>query len=351
MKISSATTGYVTRVLLNETDSARSGEPVVEIDGEAYSAGGTGVKGGVSLALEAQRRALHAEMLVSRDAYTRNIESIKIQIPLLESQLADAVDELNIYQQEQVDQQLLLDKIEPLLKSGYIAATQVQQQRSSLASVKANVRSQRSKISSIRLDLEGRRADLARAPLDLASQINTSERLLASADVEAQSNAGDLSSALLSPVNGIVSSVLVSEGQAVKPGQILMTIIKDTSKTEAQLLVDSQSIGFIEIGTKVALRLRAYPFQKFGVLMGTVKAKSLTTLSPSEAADRFGMASVTESMFLVRVELERQSLDVYGNSVRLTPGMYVDADVMLDRRRLYEWLFQPAYTLRMKTNE
>ncbi len=85
--------------------------------------------------------------------------------------------------------------------------------------------------------------------------------------------------------------------------------------------------------------------------MGTVKAKSLTTLSPSEAADRFGIASVTESMFLVRVELERQSLDVYGNSVRLTPGMYVDADVMLDRRRLYEWLFQPAYTLRMKTNE
>lgn len=349
VRISSTTTGYVTRVLLAEADSAKAGAPVIEIDSEAYLADGSGVRKGVSLALEAQQRALRADIDVSRDSYARNVDSIKSQIRLLESRLADAAEALKIFQQEQADQQLLLEKTEPLLAPGYVSATQIQQQRTALASVKANVKSQQSEISSIRIELEKQRAELARAPLELASKINASERLLASADVEAQSNARSLGASLLSPIDGTVSSVLVNQGQAVKPGQTLLTLVKDSAQTEAQLLVDSRSIGFIRTGTKVALRLRAYPYQKFGVVMGTVKAKSLTPLTPDEAANRLGITAITESMFLVRVTLDRQSLDVYGSSVRLTPGMYVDADVLLDRRKLYEWLFQPAYTMRMKS--
>ncbi|MCW2004402.1 membrane fusion protein [Xanthomonas arboricola] len=349
VRISSTTTGYVTRVLLAEADSAKAGAPVIEIDSEAYLADGSGVRKGVSLALEAQQRALRADIDVSRDSYARNVDSINSQIRLLESRLADAAEALKIFQQEQADQQLLLEKTEPLLAPGYISATQIQQQRTALASVKANVKSQQSEMSGIKIELEKQRAELARAPLELASKVNASERLLASADVEAQSNARSLGASLLSPIDGTVSSVLVNQGQAVKPGQTLLTLVKDSAQTEAQLLVDSRSIGFIRTGTKVALRLRAYPYQKFGVVMGTVKAKSLTPLTPDEAANRLGITAITESMFLVRVTLDRQSLEVYGSSVRLTPGMYVDADVLLDRRKLYEWLFQPAYTMRMKS--
>lgn len=349
VRISSLTTGYVARVLLAEADSAVAGGPVIEIDSEAYLADGSAVRKGVSLALEAQQRALRADIEVSKDSYARSVDSTRGQIQLYELRLTDATQALEIYQQEQAEQQRLLEKIEPLLDSGYVSATQIQQQRSALTSVKASVKSQQSEVTSIRIELEKRKAELARAPLDLASKINASERLLAGADVEVQSNARSRGASLLSPVNGTVSTVLVNQGQAVTPGQSLMTIVKDSAQTEAQLLVDSRSIGFIQNGTKVGLRLRAYPYQKFGVVTGTVKAKSLTPLTPEEATNRLGITGITESMFLVRVKLDRQTIDVYGNSVRLTPGMYVDADVMLDRRRLYEWLFQPAYALRNKS--
>lgn len=348
VRISSTTTGYVARVLLAEADTTVAGAPVIEIDSESYLSDGSGVRRGVSLALEAQQKALRADLEVSKDSYARTVDSIKDQIRLYELRLTDATQALEIYQKEEAEQQRLLERIEPLLDSGYVSATQVQQQRTGLTSVKASVKSQQSELTNIRIELEKRKAELTRAPLDLASKINASERLLASAEVEVKSNARSLGASLLSPVNGTVSTVLVNQGQAVTPGQSLMTIVKDSARTEAQLLIDSRSIGFIKNGTKVALRLRAYPYQKFGVVMGTVKAKSLTPLTPEEATSRLGITGITESMFLVRVAIDRQAIDVYGDSVRLTPGMYVDADVMLDRRKLYEWLFQPAYSLQTK---
>ncbi|WP_100050538.1 HlyD family secretion protein [Stenotrophomonas maltophilia] len=348
VRISSPSSGYVARVNFAEADSVQAGAAVIEIDTEAYAADGTSIRKGVSVALEDQQRTLRADIELSRDIYSRNSAALRGQIPLLESRLSDAAEELEVYRQEQVDQQLLLDRIEPLLSSGYISVTQVQQHKTALAAAKAKVRAQQSQMAGFKIELENKRAELARAPLDLEAQVNASHRLLASTDAEMRSNAGAMSASLVAPTDGTVSTVLVNQGQLVKPGQTLMTLVKEDSLAEAQLLVDSRSIGFVNVGTKVALRLRAYPFQKFGVLMGTVRGRSVTPLTPEEAVNRFGITGVTESMFLVRVELERQYIDVYGSPVRLTPGMYIDADLMIDRRRLYEWLFQPAYVLKAK---
>jgi membrane fusion protein len=45
------------------------------------------------------------------------------------------------------------------------------------------------------------------------------------------------------------------------------------------------------------------------------------------------------------VALDRQSVDAYGRPQPLTAGMQLEADVLLDRRRLIEWLFEPLLGL------
>jgi len=52
-----------------------------------------------------------------------------------------------------------------------------------------------------------------------------------------------------------------------------------------------------------------------------------------------------DEYFRVLVSLERQSLTVYGQQEPLRPGMAVEADILGERRRLYEWLFEPLYAL------
>ena len=40
--------------------------------------------------------------------------------------------------------------------------------------------------------------------------------------------------------------------------------------------------------------------------------------------------------------LSRQSVDAYGAPVTLKPGMTLQADVLQDRRAIWEWLLEPV---------
>ena len=47
-------------------------------------------------------------------------------------------------------------------------------------------------------------------------------------------------------------------------------------------------------------------------------------------------------MYRITVALERQQMPAYGVLQPLAPGMQLDADVPIERRKLYEWLFEPV---------
>jgi membrane fusion protein len=49
-----------------------------------------------------------------------------------------------------------------------------------------------------------------------------------------------------------------------------------------------------------------------------------------------------EPLYRITVALDRQSVAAYGQAQALSPGMQLEADVLLDRRRLIEWLFEPV---------
>jgi membrane fusion protein len=55
---------------------------------------------------------------------------------------------------------------------------------------------------------------------------------------------------------------------------------------------------------------------------------------------------VKEPVYRVDVKLERQSVAALGNEIALRPGMLVNADILLERRTLLEWLFEPVLQLR-----
>jgi membrane fusion protein len=45
------------------------------------------------------------------------------------------------------------------------------------------------------------------------------------------------------------------------------------------------------------------------------------------------------------VKLVRQSAIAYGRAAPLQPGMQLEADLIIEKRRLIEWVFDPLYTL------
>ncbi len=151
-------------------------------------------------------------------------------------------------------------------------------------------------------------------------------------------------SAIVAPAGGTVATVLVERGQAVVPGMALATIIPADSLLEAQLFAPSRAIGFVRPGQRVLLRYLAYPHQKFGAYPGRVVAVARDAAFPSELGYVPPDGS-REPLYRIRVALASQSISAYGRPRALQPGMRVEADVLLDRRRLVEWIFEPLFSL------
>ena len=92
------------------------------------------------------------------------------------------------------------------------------------------------------------------------------------------------------------------------------------------------------------LRYQAFPYQKFGHQSGRVLQVAKAPLQPSELAAMplAGGAASGEPLYRITVQLDKQDVAAYGSTQALAPGMQLDADVVLDRRRLIEWIFEPV---------
>ena len=131
-------------------------------------------------------------------------------------------------------------------------------------------------------------------------------------------------------------------------GQPLLSLLPGDGTLEAELLVPSRAIGFIEPGDSVLLRFQAYPYQKFGHHQGRVERISRSALNPAEVGSLVGSAQAGEPLYRVTVKLAGQTVMAYGNAEALKPGMLLEADVLGERRRLIEWIFEPLFSLRGK---
>ena len=161
------------------------------------------------------------------------------------------------------------------------------------------------------------------------------------ADVERESRTQSL---VLAPAEGIVSTWVASEGQSVGAGETLVSILPVEARLEAQFLAPSHAIGLLRPGQAVRLRYSAYPYQRYGSHAGRVLSVSTQALGLRELASG-GHPGAVAPLFRVRVALERQHVPVQGEAMGLRPGLAVEADVEVDRRRLVEWALEPLFAI------
>lgn len=139
--------------------------------------------------------------------------------------------------------------------------------------------------------------------------------------------------------------MLAKTGQVVNTGQPLLYLLPENSTLQAKLMVSSRAIGFINPGQEVILRYEAYPYQKFGVQRGKVAEVSTATLSPQEVMSLTGNNNVQEKLYQVTVNLDRQDISLYGKTEPLRSGIKLEADFLIEKRRIIEWAFEPLYAL------
>lgn len=161
-------------------------------------------------------------------------------------------------------------------------------------------------------------------------------------ELSAEANEARRAIVLRAPESGVIANLVVRNQQAVTAGQRLLSILPQGSLLEAELWLPSRAIGFLETGKRVTLRYHAFPYQKFGQQGGRVREISQSAIAAPELTGLLGR-TITEPLFRVLVQLDRQTVSAYGRAEPLKPGMTVDADILLDKRRLIEWVLEPLY--------
>ncbi len=174
--------------------------------------------------------------------------------------------------------------------------------------------------------------------LTLASRREGLTQQLASMQVQAGYS-------LVAPADGVVESLFVAEGQALRPGQAVLTLRPDGSVLEAHMLVPSRSAGLIKVGQPARIQYDAFPYQRFGIFTGEVVEIADGIAAPGEVPVPIPME---ESFYLVTLSLDSQTVPVAGNNVPLKSGMQLTADVTLEKRTLLEWVVDPIMSLRGK---
>lgn len=343
----SPSAGVAGRLFPREGARVVRGQPLARIDvSHAIADGGnslTLIRG----VLEQRDQSLQ-RLARSQDAQSQ------AQVEGTRSQLVAALRELAQIDREIAsrDEQLqigrdIIARYREVSEAGYVSRLQIaQQEQSQLELLSQKQALERQRIS-LQRGLAQMRQSLAELPAQreaLAANVERDRALLSQERVQQEVN-GEL--LLKAPVAGLVASRMIEPGQAVSVGQPLMSLLPEGSQLQAQLLVPSRAIGFINVGDVVLLRYPAFPYQKFGHQRGRVLQVSRSGVGSSagNAGQRSEAGTVGDEYFRILVSLERQSITVYGQQEPLRPDMAVEADILGERRRLYEWLFEPLYSL------
>ena len=144
-----------------------------------------------------------------------------------------------------------------------------------------------------------------------------------------------------SPVAGTVTRVTVSVGSTVlndSDETPMLVLVPDEARLEAHLFAPSSAVGFVREGEEILLRYDAFAHQKFGLHKAYVSTISQTSVSANELP--YSIES-GEPLYVITAELENQLVWANGVPYQLQAGAKFHADLILEERKLWEWIVGP----------
>lgn len=342
----SPATGVLDRLHLDEGDDVERGQPLAVVNIPRATASDEDTSQALEVSLERRRASLLSSGAANTDLLGAQESALRSQIGDAERELRQIASEIQTRVEQVNLAEETLGRLRQLEDERYVSLLQIKQQESSLLSWRAEMQAlERQALATRRTQTQ-----LVQALQEIPSQTRVKDadlqRELALLEQELVETQLRGAVSVRSPSDGMISSQLVKPGQSVQAGQPILSILPRGDALEAELLVPSRAIGFVETGDAVQLRYQAFPYQKFGHHRGTVAMVSRSAIIPGEYGTGRQATGQAEPMYRVVVRLETQSVMAYGQEEPLRPGMLFEADILGEKRRLIEWILEPIYSVR-----
>lgn len=340
--------GTVVSLQVKEGEKVRKGQLLYVLTSERIVAGGQATQAALQEQLNAQRNSLQQESERQIELNKNEAFALKEKVTGLHQELSTLNQALKLSSEQLRLSQITLNRYKELAGQGFLSAAQLQvRQEEHIQQLMRRKELEREQIS-IRQKIAIAKEELESVDLRGQNQLASISRNIQNVDQSLLEVEAKRETQVLAPTDGIISAILVKPGQTVM-NTPLLTLLPTDSALEAELYVPSRAIGFIKPGKKVLLRYQAYPYQKFGQPEGHVLTVSRAPIPMNELSySLVTLPTGNEPYYRVEVALPKQTILAYGKEEPLQAGMALEADILLDRRKLYEWLFEPLFSMTSK---
>jgi len=139
----------------------------------------------------------------------------------------------------------------------------------------------------------------------------------------------------VAPCTGsVVKTQVRGAGASVREGDLLAEIACQGEKLQAELMIPQEGLARIRPGQPVKLLYDAFPYQRYGVRRATVR-----WVSHASGGDSSGS-------FRALADLAEEGVLIEGERRRFEPGMAGRARVIVGKRTLASYAFEPLRQLK-----
>lgn len=329
--------GVVAQVIANEGQSIKQGGVLVVLRSEA--AGDR----------TAELQTLQTQLAGAGDSFTntrlkfeterlaegQEIIKLSSRVEHLDSLIAHKRQQLKLTKQ-------MTDSYEQLFREGIASQAQVSAKQIEVSELAAEVErlvgeqsETRAEIEKLRLAGAARQTEFREVERKFKEETRSHE-IHATALQAGLSNTNGDQVRLLAPCAGTILKLRVKDsGAVVREGDTVAEIACGGEQLVAELTVPETGIGKLKLEQGVKMKYDAFPYQRYGVRHGR-----LTWLSPAKGEGE------TASSFQARVALSEREIVVKGQPRPFAPGMSGTAEIVVGKRALISYAFEPIRQLR-----
>ncbi len=345
IKVYAPQSGVVVEKKVVEGQNIQQGDVLFVLSSERQSSTQGESQAKISRQVASRQQSLRDELIktqrIQRDegaALAKKIDALKTEQEKIINQMEGQKNRVKLSENA-------VSRAQELLRQNFISQEQLQQKQADLLDQTARLQTLERDQLSLARELATQQAELKAAPLKQQNQLAQIDRLLTSTGQELTESEVRRSVTIMAPEGGVATALGVELGQAVDASKAMLSLVPQRAQLLAELYAPSRSVGFIKPGDAVLMRYQAFPYQKFGHAKGKVLSVSKTALMGQEINGIPLPVNGGEPMYRVMVQLEQQFINAYGKPQTLQTGMLLDADILQEKRKLYEWVLEPLYSL------
>lgn len=337
--------GVVAELLVKEGDEVAMDAPVIRLSLERGTA--SGVTSGELVQREFKDRlsTLESEQAQAQRLAAQQTVVLRQRIADLQKEVGQLDTEIKLQLARVSSAREELDRTDRLVKEKFISDSALTTKRNEMLDQQSKLSALRRSRLTVERDLGAARTELPTIEMQARQKSDQLARQRSELQQGIVQEGAKRETIIRAPIAGTVTNIAANRGESVAADAPLAMVLPKGSGLHAQLLVPTRAIGFVQPGNAVVLRYDAFPFQRFGQHRGAVVTVGQTVWSPGE---KVGSVTVREPVYRIDVRIDSQTVSAGGQEFALRPGMLVNADLLLEKRTIFEWVFEPVLELRAR---